>query len=90
MVDKLHLQQLKKDIEAIKGEKILIRANKGRKKMFEVEGILQDTYSNLFVVKFPIDKDCTQYRCVTYTYSDLITNSVEIVLCKDRIKTSKM
>ncbi|ADL43414.1 protein of unknown function DUF1021 [Caldicellulosiruptor obsidiansis OB47] len=90
MVDKLHLQQLRKDIEALKGEKVLIRANKGRKKMIEVEGILENTYSNIFVVKFPIDRECKQYRCVTYTYSDLITNTVEIILCKTNTKVSVM
>jgi len=71
---------------ALKGEKILVRANKGRKKMFEVEGILEDTYSNLFVIKFPIDKDHTQFRCITYTYSDIVTNAVEIILCRDNTR----
>lgn len=49
---------MKKDIEVLKGEKVLICVNKGCKKMIEVEGILESIYLNIFVVKFLVDREC--------------------------------
>ncbi len=45
----------------------------GRNKLFEKEGTLVNTYPNIFVVKM----DDTQ-RNVTYSYTDVLTHSVEL------------
>ncbi|NMB34278.1 MAG: Veg protein [Clostridium sp.] len=84
MIEKSNLFQIKKDIETYIGEKIQLKANKGRKKAFIKEGILENTYPSIFVVKFENDYEAT--RRVSYSYTDILTKAVEIVVCKDNRK----
>lgn len=87
-MDKTDLFQIKKDVETCIGEKIQLRANKGRKKAFIKEGVLESTYPNIFVVKFENEYD--NVRRVSYSYTDILTKAVEIVVCRDnkRIQVS--
>ncbi len=84
MIDKGELFQIKRDIEGCIGEKIQLRANKGRKKSFIREGVLENTYPSIFVVKFENEYDNT--RRVSYSYTDILTKAVEIVVYKDNKK----
>lgn len=84
MLEKSSLFQIKKDIETCVGQKIQLKANKGRKKAFIKEGILENTYPSIFVVKFENDYEAT--RRVSYSYTDILTKAVEIVICKDNKK----
>jgi len=81
MIEKGDLFQIKKDIENFVGEKVQLKANKGRKKSFIREGILENTYPSIFIVKFENEYDTT--RRVSYSYTDILTKAVEIVVCKD-------
>jgi uncharacterized protein Veg len=83
-MDKSSLFQIKRDIETCVGQKIQLKANKGRKKAFIKEGILENTYPSIFVVKFENDYEAT--RRVSYSYTDILTKAVEIVICKDNKK----
>lgn len=83
-MEKSSLFQIKKDIETCIGQKIQLKANKGRKKAFIKEGILENTYPSIFVVKFENDYEAT--RRVSYSYTDILTKAVEIVVCKDNRK----
>ena len=84
MMEKSSLFQIKKDIETCVGQKIQLKANKGRKKAFIKEGILENTYPSIFIVKFENDYEAT--RRVSYSYTDILTKAVEIVICKDNKK----
>jgi uncharacterized protein Veg len=81
MIDKNELSQIKKDIETCIGQKVQLRTNKGRKKTFIKEGVLENTYPSIFVVKFENDFETT--RRVSYSYTDILTKAVELVICKD-------
>lgn len=81
MIEKGDLFQIKKDIETCVGEKVQLKANKGRKKAFIREGVLENTYPSIFVVKFENDYDTT--RRVSYSYTDILTKAVELIICKD-------
>ena len=81
MIDKGELFQIKRDIEGCIGEKVQLRANKGRKKSFIREGVLENTYPSIFVVKFENAYDNT--RRVSYSYTDVLTKAVELVVYKD-------
>ncbi|MFZ5986430.1 MAG: Veg family protein [Bacillota bacterium] len=83
-MEKSSLFQIKKDIETCVGQKIQLKANKGRKKAFIKEGILENTYPSIFIVKFENDYEAT--RRVSYSYTDILTKAVEIVVCKDNRK----
>ena len=80
MISKTDLHQVRKDIETCIGQKIQLKSNKGRKKAFIREGILENTYSSIFIVKFENDYDII--RRVSFSYTDILTNSVEITVCK--------
>jgi len=84
MIDRGELFQIKRDIEGCIGEKVQLRANKGRKKSFIREGILENTYPSIFVVKFENEYDNT--RRVSYSYTDILTKAVELVVYKDNKK----
>ena len=69
------LSIIKRDIESHVGEKVVLKANGGRRKVLVNNGILEKTYPSIFVIR--LDSD-TQ-RTVTYSYSDVLTNTVQIV-----------
>jgi uncharacterized protein Veg len=69
------LSVIKRDIESHVGEKVVLKANGGRRKVLVNNGILEKTYQSIFVIR--LDSD-TQ-RTVTYSYSDVLTNTVQIV-----------
>lgn len=79
MASKSVLADIKKDLEVYVGEKIRLKANKGRKKILEREGVLESTYPNIFIVK--LEESDQSERRVSYSYADLLTEAVELVVC---------
>lgn len=78
MAPKSILADIKKDLDSYVGEKIRLKANKGRKKILEREGVLESTYPNIFIVKL---EEADSERRVSYSYADLLTEAVELVVC---------
>jgi uncharacterized protein Veg len=72
---------IKENIQNHVGERVKLKTNKGRKKIVEHEGILENAYNNIFVVK--IENAYNLNRRVSYTYSDVLTESVEVSLFDD-------
>ena len=72
------LDDIKKELESHVGERIRVKANKGRKKVDEKEGILEKTYPYIFVVK--IEEGHLSERRVSYSYTDVLTETVELIL----------
>jgi len=81
MKEKFDLFQIKRDMEGFVGGKIELRANKGRKKSFVREGILESTYPSIFVVRFENEQDSVSR--MSFMYSDVLTKAIEVVLCKE-------
>lgn len=71
------LEAIKKNIDEHVGEKVLLKANSGRRKMLVREGVLEQTYPNIFVVR--IEANDNTSRVVSYSYSDILTKNVQIV-----------
>ncbi len=88
MAEKSDLFQIKKNIETSIGEKVQLKANKGRKKAFIKEGVIENSYPSIFIIKFENEYETT--RRVSYSYTDILTKAVELVICKDdkRIRVS--
>jgi len=76
------LEQIKRDIEAHVGKPVRLRANRGRRKVIEAEGIIEKTYPKVFVIK--LDKDNAIKR-LSYTYADVLTETVELVIDDSRV-----
>ena len=73
MFCKSDIDNLKTDIQAQIGQKILIKGTLGRSKFYEKVGTVQNVYSNLFVVKCDEEEGNTSYN-----YTDVLTKSVEL------------
>ena len=73
MFCKSDIDNLKTDIKAQIGQKILIKGTLGRSRMYEKVGTVQNVYSNLFVVKCDEEEGNTSYN-----FTDVLTKSVEV------------
>lgn len=76
------LNAIKREVDSHVGEKVLLKANGGRKKVLVKEGILEKTYPNIFVVK--IEGKSKDIRTISYSYSDILTETVQLVFCKNK------
>lgn len=81
MIRKNDFLRLKEDIGFCVGQKVRLTTNKGKKKVLTKEGIIEKTYPNLFTVKF----DDAESSVSTYTYTDILTNTIEVIKCSDNI-----
>jgi uncharacterized protein Veg len=68
------LASIKNEIDDHIGEKVTLRANNGRRKIIVSNGVLEKTYTSIFVVRLEDDIQ----RTVTYSYSDVLTKTVQI------------
>ena len=71
-------------MDSFVGQEVSLKANTGRKKVFQINGILEQTYPKVFVVKF---RERQVERRVSYSYADLLTEVVEISTTRDYVQT---
>ncbi len=69
------LTSIRHNLEDHVGKRVMIRADKGRRKVSENEGVLEGIFPNIFVVKV---NACGGPRRLTYTYSEVLTRQVRI------------
>ncbi len=79
LATRLTLMQIKKDVESCIGKQVLLRTNVGKRNAKEKEGIIQDTYPSVFVVT--VNEGLQSERSVSFSYSDILTQTVEMILC---------
>ncbi|MGL5440263.1 MAG: Veg family protein [Filifactoraceae bacterium] len=79
------IEEIKKGIEKHLGEDIILKANKGRKKIVVREGVLEDAYTDVFVVRLKSNYG-TSTR-VSYSYADILTATVQLKLVKTAERT---
>ncbi|WP_343210734.1 Veg family protein [Anaerolentibacter hominis] len=68
--------------EAVKcnlGRRVKIRSHVGKRKFNVMEGVLSETYPSIFVIK--VGEDESDLQTVSYTYTDVITKEVQMMLC---------
>ncbi|MFB9273877.1 biofilm formation stimulator Veg [Cohnella cellulosilytica] len=75
------LLDIKRSLEPHVGSKIMLRANGGRRKTIERTGVLEEIYPSVFIVK--LDQEQHTFKRVSYSYADILTESVEVMLCSD-------
>ena len=69
------LAEIKSDLEAFVGSNVRLKANRGRNRIVEKEGVLESIYPNIFVIKLNERK---VERRVSYSYADVLTETVEL------------
>ncbi|MDO5376521.1 Veg family protein [Staphylococcus rostri] len=67
---------IKNRLDCQLGNRIILKANGGRKKTIERCGVLTETYPSVFVVE--LDPDKHNFERVSYTYADVLTQNVHV------------
>ena len=73
------LDEVKNNILALKGKNIEMKINKGRKKIIEYEGVIENIYNSVFVVR--VDKQPNIDK-LSLSFSDVLCGDVKIALKK--------
>ncbi len=72
------------------GNKVRLKSKRGRKQIVEREGVIENTYPSIFVVKLDTDYEVsTTERRVSYSYTDVLTKSVELFICEPEDSENK-
>lgn len=71
--------RIRMDLEGLMGTRMRLKANMGRSKIVEREGVLEQTHPSLFVVKVEEKRERTAR--VSYSYVDVLTGTVELTHC---------
>ncbi len=77
MYKQADLTLARKDVEKYKGRVVTVKSNNGRQKIKKFDGIIADAYPSVFTIML---KNSKSGVLKTYSYVDLITNSVELFL----------
>ncbi len=72
--------RIRSDLQSLMGQRMRLRANMGRSKIVEREGVLEETHPSLFVVK--VDEKRNRTARVSYSYVDVLTGTVELSHCE--------
>ena len=75
------LASIKKSLEVNLRKRLMLRANGGRKKTIERSGVLSETYPSVFVIE--LDPEGNAFERVSYSYADVLTETVEITFYED-------
>ena len=73
MIYQNDIANLKTDIGEKIGQKVIVKVSLGRNKPFEKEATLEKVYPSIFILKYDENE-----RNVTYSYTDILTRTVEI------------
>lgn len=72
---------IKNSIDCHLGNRVTLKANGGRKKTIKRCGILKETYPSVFIVE--LDQDEHNFERVSYTYTDVLTENVQVSFEED-------
>lgn len=73
------IQKVKTSLDRNIGSKVKIRANRGRHKIDETEGVISETYSSIFLVEVINKLDDTTQK-ISFSYTDVLTKDVQMQL----------
>ena len=80
MFERSDVMHVRKDIQKFIGSKVQLETNKGRHKSIVNRGIITNVYPSIFTIQLDEGPDPT--RKLSFSYTDVLTNSVEITLCE--------
>jgi len=73
--------QVRRNISEHIGSKVMLETNKGRQKSMMSSGVLESAYPSIFtVVLDEVAGQSGMQRTVSYSYTDVLTKSVEITV----------
>ncbi len=79
------LCEIREQLEDHVGETIKLKANRGRKKTYEKEGVLERTYPSIFIVRV---EEKNYYHRLSFSYADVLTETVKLSFSTDQVASS--
>ena len=70
------VEQIHEKIAQCTGKRLKVRANMGRSKIIELEGVLKEVHPSLFVVEVDVKRG--RKATQSYQYVDILTGTVEL------------
>ncbi|MBE7048578.1 MAG: protein veg [Ruminococcaceae bacterium] len=81
MIEKADIERVKEQLTQNIGQKIRLSAKKGRKRVIVRHGMIKATYPSIFIVTLDsISEFANTERTVSFSYADLLTQSIEITV----------
>lgn len=81
------LSRIKTNLSNNVGHKVKLKAKQGRKQIIVREGGIEGIYPSIFTVKLDVHNDIpTSERRVSYSYADVLTRTVELIVCEPEEK----
>ncbi|KMM35980.1 biofilm formation stimulator Veg [Guptibacillus hwajinpoensis] len=78
--------EIKQTLQSQVGKRLTLKANGGRRKTIQRSGILEETYPAVFIVK--LDQDTNAFERVSYSYTDILTDTVQITFNEETAAVS--
>ena len=73
------IKKVKFSVDKNIGNRVRIRANRGRHKIDETEGIIRETYPSIFLVEVENELDASRQK-ISFSYTDVLTKDVQMQL----------
>ncbi len=73
---------VRQDIERFVGSSVKLETNKGKSKSTISFGVIQSVYPSIFTIQ--LYEGIKPSRKLSFSYTDVLTNSVEITLCEGK------
>jgi len=80
LYDRSDVFHVRHDIQKIIGSTVKLETNKGRQKSVINRGTITNVYPSIFTVQLNEGPDTS--RKISFSYTDVLTNTVEITLCE--------
>lgn len=64
------------------GRKVIFQLDKGRRRIEQQEGILQDAYPSVFTILVNDDNPQNASRILSFSYVDVLTKDIRMKLCE--------
>lgn len=75
---KKSVQEIRSEVERNVGKEVVVRADKGRKRVITRTGIIIEAFPSVFTVK--VNNEFNDERTISYSYSDILTSTVQLQL----------
>lgn len=72
------MELIKREIGNQIGKRVVFKANRGRKRYITRKGVIESVYPSLFAIR--VEHKDKPDRTITFTYSDVLTNTVQLKL----------
>ncbi|SDC73042.1 biofilm formation stimulator Veg [Shouchella lonarensis] len=82
------LLDIKRALDENVGKKITVKANGGRRRTTERSGMIEETHPSVFVIK--LDQEQNAFGRVSYSYADVLTETVELLLTGENGKQATL